>query len=323
LLFLGSYSKKSFGDSTYSLQNILRTTVGANNQFPKVQINNVTYYLPNYSNNNWPTSDASNMVKSYFANENSILANGLSINANLITNDKDKLDGSYGSVRPTYYVDSNLHKKLSSKNSSAYLWSFPEASIFAQKMRHFISSKKRNEINENFNLGLKATTLGGYPFQITPYKMLEMYNALFTFNKNYEMHITPKAISNEPWHVDSSWQMADYKTFLANNIFEGMHRVITAGTAKQLKSVAAKFPQYYFYAKTGTINEAGGAEANSRRLIVSITNKSLLDPQNIGSAKVYSLYFVIDNNKDFDWDLVNTVIATCLQSASCTHYFNN
>jgi hypothetical protein len=324
IMFLGSYGRSSFGDSNLSIQNILKAPSSALNTFPILQMNGTNYVLPAYNKgkNNWPASDASKTIKSYFANENSILANGLSINANLSTNDKDKLDNSPSSTRPTYFVDSTLHNKLLSKNTSQYLWSFPEASLFSQKMRHFISSKKRNEINENFNLGLKATTLGGYPYQITPYKMLEMYNALFTFNKNYEMHITPKPISNAAWSVDSSWQLANFKSFLATNVFEGMKRVITDGTAKNLKGVASKFPAYYFYAKTGTINEASGSQANSRRLIVTITNKDMTIAENIGNAKVYSYYFVIDNNKDFDWSLIQNIISTGMQSASFQKYFS-
>jgi hypothetical protein len=325
MMFLGSYRKSDFGDTAYSITNILKHQGDKKNTFPLLQINGMNYMLPNFNNgkNNWPISDASKTVKSYFANENSILANGLSVNLNLPTSDKDKLDGSVSSTRPTYFVDTFLHKKLLTQHTSQYLWSFPEASIFSQKMRHFISSKKKNEINENFNLGLKSATLGGYPYQITPFKMLEMYNALFTLNRNYEMHITPKQVNYTQWSVDSSWQMQNYKTFIATNIFEGMKRVITAGTATSLKNVTNKFPQYYFYAKTGTINEAGGGQANSRRLVVTITNKDMTIPENIGSAKVYSFYFVIDNNRDFDWNLVNQIISDGIQSNSFLKYFSN
>ncbi len=323
MLFLGSYSKRSFGDSTYSITNILESKPNNKNVFPKVAYLDKQYYLPSFNKgkNNWPYSDASHTIPSYFANENSILANALNINANLATNDKDKQDGSAGSVTPRYFIDSTIYQKLLSKNTAQFLWSFPEASQFLQSMRHYVSNKKKNELNENFNLGLKATTLGGYPYQITPFKMLEMYNALFTFNRNYNMHITPKLISKKDWQVDSSWKMQEYRTFLAENIFTGMQRVITNGTGKQLQNIKNKYPQYYFYAKTGTINEAGYKQLNSRRLVVCVTNKDLSKAENIGNAKVFSFYFTIDNNKDFDWNLLNNIINSSLQSATCKNYF--
>ena len=44
--------------------------------------------------------------------------------------------------------------------------------------------------NQNFNLGFKTPTLGGYPYQISPYKMLEMYNSLSLQNRDYKLKIS-------------------------------------------------------------------------------------------------------------------------------------
>lgn len=321
IMFLGSYRRVDFGNDSMSLKNIL-TVKGNSQTFPILKFNQQVRYLPSYNNGEgkWPISSRK-LSKSYFAEENSILARGLSINANLSTSDNDKLDGSPMNTRKTFFVDSALEARLTASNIDNAIWSVPEASSFAQRMRHFISDKSKNEINENFNLGLKTATLGGYPYQITPFKMLEMYNALFTFNRKYAMHIMPCHALHQDWYVDSSWTMMEYKKFLATNIFEGMKRVIVAGTAKELKILRTEFPDYNFYAKTGTINEEGGGQSSSRRLVVSVTDKPLTEYENIGESKVYSFYFVVDNTGDFNWDLVKDIIRLSLNASSCKNYF--
>jgi hypothetical protein len=327
VMFLGSYTKADFMDSANqaSVKNIVTTNADAKNIFPKITVDGNIYSLPNYNNGkgNWPLSDKSKTSKSYFANENSILANGLEINAGLACKDKDKQDHSVLSNARTNFTDSTMYALLNKNKSTSFIWGFPEESAFAQQNRHYINSKTTNEINENFNLGLKTATLGGYPYQLSAYKMLEMYNALFTQNKNYELHIIPKQIKKAAWMVDSTWQPNEYNAFLANNIFKGMADVITSGTATALNKLKAQHPTYYFYAKTGTINEGGSLQSNSRRLIVCIANKDLTNSANIGNAKVFSYYFVTDNTQDFDWNLLNTIIHTGFTQHSFTHYFYN
>jgi hypothetical protein len=323
IMFLGSYKRSSFGSDTLGLKNILVKNGGNQNEFPALSFQNKSYFLPNYRSGNWPKSSENNLSSSFFANENSILANGFNVNANLSTSDNDKLDGSPMNTMKTYFVDSSIENKLRQANANNSIWSLPEASSFPQKMRHYISSKKQNEINENFNLGLKTATLGGYPYQITPFKMLSMYNALFTYNKAYSLSIMPQIMAKKNWQIDSLWTMNDYKQFLANNVFEGMMRVVTLGTGKELKSLRQQFPQFYFYAKTGTINESNGLESSSRRLIVSITNKDMRQADNIGNAKVYSFYFVVDSHGDFDWSLLRSIITLSMESHSFKRYFLN
>jgi hypothetical protein len=327
LMFLGSYTKQDFADSMrkYDVRNVLSANAGANNTFPKMQIDGQQFSLPNFNagKGNWPFSDKSGNLKSYFANENSVLANGLEINAGLATKDKDKNDLSVLSNARTNFTDSAIYASLNKNKSSSFIWSFPEESAFPQKNRHYISRKKKNEINENFSLGLKTPSLGGYPYQISPYKMLEMYNALLTQNNAYEMHILQKKNRYNPWIIDSSWTREQYHTFLANNVFKGMSEVIKNGTASKLAGVSALHPGYYFYAKTGTINERGSSNLNSRRLIVSITNKDLTLPENIGKdIKVFSFYFATDHTADFDWNVLSQIIHQSFSQASFNQYFN-
>lgn len=325
ILFLGSYPKASFlnKENHLSLKNILTQNPKKNNSFPKLELDNTPFYLPNYSDNKWPSSNSNQKSKSYFANENSLLANGIAANLNLATTDIDKHDGSPMNTSKVFFFDSSTNALLRANNFINSIWTLPEASSFSQKMRHYISSKRKNEINENFNLGLKTPTLGGYPYQITPLKMLEMYNALFTQNMNYRASITQTNFPFLPWHIDSSWTQDAFNQFLANQVFLGMKKVITTGTGTKLKTLTTEFPQLNFYAKTGTINEESSGAASSRRLILTITDNDVSKTENINRrTKVYSIYFVIDYNKDFDWELVKQITRECIQSTSFKNYFN-
>lgn len=314
-MFLGSYTKDDFNqNNTYSLRNVLSTEAGKNNNFPIVNFHNQNYYFKNFNDKAWPLTDKSATHKSYFGNENSLIANGFEINVGLRTKDKDKLDKIATTNDRVNFVDPHLSTMLSNNKNSGYLWSFPEQSYFLQ------SERAHTERHQNFNLGVMTASLGGYPFRITPYKMAEMYLSLFTQNNNLQLSIVPQQLSKSDWNIDVSWQN-NFQKFLASNIFEGMKQVITNGTARRLQSITSKYNNYFFYAKTGTINEQASGNKSSRRLILTITDKDLTQAENIGKTKVYVLYFVSDNTQDFDWNLVYDIIHQTIASQSFQHYF--
>ena len=322
MIFLGSYPRSAFvKNNTISLKNVLSTKAGSNNSYPVFSFNGGIYYFPNHDRKKgrWPATDYTEQdKKSFFGNENSILANGLEVNANLRTKDKDKNDNTPGSYTRVNIADSTMYQMLSKNKGSYFLWSFPEQSSFLQSQRAF------PEANQNFNLGLKTTTLGGYPYQISPFKMLEMYTSLFTQNRNLSLQLLPKKKSPVNWQVDSTWKdNASFNQFLSAYIFKGMNDVIYggSGTAHALGGLRGAHPGFYFYAKTGTINEEGSGAGNSRRLLVAIANKDLQQPANIGNTRIYTLYFAVDNNKDFDWALLNNIINEVMASKSFTNYF--
>ncbi len=323
ILFLGSYATSDFADAQHqlSLKNVL-TRQGKKNTFPKLQLDETIWYLPNFSDKKWPYSDPAHRSRSYFANENSLLARGMSGNLNVATSDIDKQDGSPMHTGKTLFFDSVTNNRLKENNFTNSIWVLPEASSFPQRMRHFISSKHKNELNENFNLGLKTPTLGGYPYQLTPHKMLEMYNALFTQNRNYHAGISRQLPEKLDWQIDSSWTRQEFNEFLANNVFTGMKKVIQSGTGTRLQALNGAASGLFLYAKTGTINEESSGAASSRRLILTVTNKDMTNAANIGTdVKVYSIYFVVDNNRDFDWNLVLDIASTCMQSRTFLQYF--
>jgi hypothetical protein len=323
MVFLGSYPRSAFmKNNTASIRNVLTTKAGNNNSYPVFEVNGNAYYLPNYDSRkgNWPATDYDAKRKSFFGNENSVFANGLEINAGLRTKDKDKEDNTPGTYTRVNMLDSINYQLLSANKSIYFLWSMPEQSTLLQSQRNF------KEPYQNFNLGLKTTTLGGYPYQVSAYKMLEMYLSLFTQNRNFNLKVLPEKSALLPWQVDSTWNNnIAFNRFLAGNIFKGMNDVIYGGwgTAHGISGLSGAHPGFYFYAKTGTINEQGSGVRNSRRLIVTITNKDMQQPENIGSkeTRLYALYFAIDNNKDFDWDLLNRIINETMASQSFTNYF--
>ncbi len=330
IMFLGAYSRNQFVDTNgIDLANLLERPT-SNNDFPKLMVNGQALRLPSGRGNSkakpWPKTAEALKNPSYFGNENSVMATGLNINANLTTRDNDKLDGSPLNTRKVSIVDTALDKQIEASSTNYKLWSYPEPSSFTQSMRYYATQTKRNEINHNFNHGLKFATLGGYPYQLTPFKMLEMYSALFTYNNQYQLHITAANKANVPWKIDSSWNDDNsFKTFLAKNVFEGMRRVINAagGTATKLKPVADKYKQYFFYAKTGTIGDDGISAKNSKRLIVCVTNKDMTQEANIGNSKVYSFYFTANNSGNFDWQLLKDILSKTVESNSFKLYFNN
>lgn len=318
MMFLGSYTKTDFfNNNSYQLKNVLRTQAGSNNSFPTLAINGQRYYLPNYENRkgNWPKTDPNTNRITYFGNDQSLIAIGFEENGNLKTKKTDD-----PSIDKTSFVRKNLFEKLDRESSGAFLWSFPEQSYFLQSERSFPG------IQENFNSGLKTPSLGGYPYQLTPFKMLEMYLSMLSIHKNFHLKINPYVTPYSEWAIDPSWgSSVVFKQFLAQNIFKGMQDVIYggSGTARRLSYLKAKYPDLYFYAKTGTINEQASNKKSSRRLLVALSNKDLTQPEHIGQAKTYGFYFAVDNAGDFDWELLKRIIEKTLDSKSFQAYFKD
>ncbi len=323
IIFLGSYSRDYFynqQNKQYSLANLLSKTPGENNNIPMIKFADQRYYLPNYTKGkgNWPATDKHDKKLSFFGNENSLLATGFEQNLNLRTKDKDKNDFMATSTDYVNFVDTNLFKILDKNRSSGMLWSFPEQSFFLQSERSF------TEKHQNINLGLMTTTLGGYPYRLTPFKMLEMYLSLFTQNKNLHLGVTQKGDTYQPWNYDSTWVSVDaYQNFLQQNAIIGMQNVISgaSGTARKLQGLKTQFPGYYFYAKTGTINEQTAKGRSSRRLIVIVSNKDLVNTTFDSNTKVYGWFFAVDNTGDFDWNLLQEIIKTSMNATSFKYYF--
>lgn len=321
IMFLSAYEKSAFEkNGQYALQNLLEQNAERKNIFPKLQMQGISYRLPSYNGkkSNWPRSREIDVDNKYFSNENSLLSNGLEWNANLRINDKDKNDNMPTSSAHEPFSDSLLYSLLDKKSSSAYLWSFPEVSYFLQSQRAF------SEIHQNINLGLKTPTLGGYPYTISPYKMLEMYGSLFSQNRLFALSISSNKNKHQDWRIDDTWKDKNqYYQFLASQVFTGMKQVVfgSSGTAGKLNGIQGN---YFIYAKTGTINEEQSGKKSSRRLMVVISDKDLTKAENIGKAKLFYWYFTIENTGDFSplWSVEKLIIAETMQTDRFKNYFN-
>lgn len=320
MLFLGSYPKQAFfKNEQYNLKNVLVTQPGKNNDNPRLMMHGIQFFLPNYNarKGNWPSTDQNEDKKSFFGNNNSLLANGLEKNVNLRTTDKDKLDASAFTTDKVNFVDSTLFGRFSNAPSSSFLWSFPEESYFLQ------AERTHKEIHQNFNIGIKTATLGGYPLKITPFKMNEMYLSMVNLNPGLRLSIIHHAQPKAQWHIDETWKgTAGFKEFLAAYIMKGMEKVIfEGGTLARFSNLKAQYPGYYFYAKTGTINEEMSGEKSSKRLVLIIADKDMTIASNIQNAKTYALYFTSDQTQLFDYDLLSAIIDKTMHSKSLQYYF--
>lgn len=307
MMFLGSYTRNDFGEQNPNLGKLLTT---AHTGYPALQFQGRRYYLPAYNGRkgNWPVTDAGAAKRTFFGNPRSLIATGFEGNVGLATT-----EGFEDQDQPNF-----VHGKLFQqwrRTNAGYLWAFPENSLFLQKNRDYAG------IQENFNVGLKTATLGGYPYQITPFKMLEMYMGLATYNRDYHLHVNGQGKPAAPWQKDASWSGNSFEGFLARQIFTGMARVISGGTGRPIAGVTGKRADLFFYAKTGTINEESSGRKSSRRFIVMASDKDLTKPENIGKARTFGWFFAVDNTGNFDWNLVNQILEQTMNAASFTNYF--
>lgn len=77
-------------------------------------------------------------------------------------------------------------------------------------------NRSMKDVQQNFSVGLKNTTLGGYPYQITPFKMAEIYGSLVSNNAYYRIGIAERnktSLTN-----DSTWKSGEYRRFLSSTV---------------------------------------------------------------------------------------------------------
>jgi len=211
-------------------------------------------------------------------------------------------------------------------NYKNWVWSFPEESYFRNKLR---SDKNKRT---NFDKAIRNTALGGEPFQVTPFSILEMYGKLISQNSRYSLKIDG-TITDTPiaWNIDiQTWKNKNsFHTFLSDDVFKGMKEsTIGEGTASVwLSKIFNKDDnkKYFIYAKTGT---SGSKKDNSssRRLIVLIT-KFPINPDNITKNKFYNVYFTYNkihykNSEDEKWYYTYTqdIIRNIINSESFKQY---
>ncbi len=311
IVFLGSYKKTDFESSNSLLDQLKTHTSG----FPKMSLGGTATYSFKDSLY-WPRANESGR---YFGNTYSMMSAGLNENMALQT---------YSGSSLGLLTGHDNYSRLDSVMPNKSIWSFPEKSYFNQRER----VGNGRTLIDNFNNGLRQTTLGGAVFRLTPLQVMEMYGKLFNYDKDYRVFIdSANNHTQAQWvAVDPEWD-GSFTDFLNSQVFKGMEAAITGtqshgiGTGFYLNETSRQFPNYNFWAKTGTIGS--GNDDNSKRLIVVISLKDRT--RNIDQQKKYLVYFTIQNayteqegfsNKNWFHKPVNDILRRIIESNTFKDY---
>jgi hypothetical protein len=227
----------------------------------------------------------------FFGSKKSILKDALYNNFNLKTEYDQR--GESKSLKSGYNCDPSTNNKVESFSPLAY----PDFSFLPlEKM----SIKSSNINASDFPTNFKNPVLGSYPYQVTPYKMAEMFGNLGTQNRNYSLKISNsinKEEISQPWNIDASWTKVEYENFLKQNIFEGMKQVFEGGTGQTIFNYSSQVNGYYLYGKTGTTGSDNGL--NYKRLAV-IISKNELNKDISADNKIFVVYFTIEKAEAYE-----------------------
>jgi hypothetical protein len=218
---------------------------------------------------------------------------------------------------------------LGKTQSSYKLWSFPEYSIFSQVDRN------KNKAIE----GLRQSTVGGFPVQITPLKMAEMAGKLVSANPAYRATVQQNVLKSPKGalFVDESWGGEQaFLNFKSQTILSSMHQMAATTDGTNWGVVAKKVQGYeakglYFYGKTGTINSpymvAGKKQEVDNRLFMLVISKEKLHDRTdltrdmLHDNRFYVLYFVFHRSQgDTIGQMVGENIDKIIESSAFKTY---
>jgi hypothetical protein len=308
--FIGSYTPEEMAAKAFLKPS---ETLGLGERFPQVSYKGRLY---GFGKQDWAKD---------FGSNNSLLAIGLRNNYRL---PMFREEASTRSNRESVNEQVNLmngsekdDKFFKETESSHKLWSFPECSVFSQLDR------RKNPLVE----GLKQSTLGAFPVQITPLKMAEMSGKMFSANPGFKATIwnkRPKTNGIAPLSVHSTWTggEAEFLRFKGQTIFASMNQqAIGEGTG--IGAVKTKLVQYQrekgwrFYSKSGTINYSYGdaGEADNKLYTIVISKNDLhpaagLTREVLKNNRFYVLYFSINrsgfNNSTHGAEVANLILTS-------------
>jgi hypothetical protein len=309
VVFLGSLDRSEIDNvyrytnrSTPNVSFLSRTANDVRNTFPVLYYNNENYYIDKFPD--WKSGK-------------SIMARGLWENFDLPTRSEHLKGAARQHIQNIAW---NLDSKGFDESGSTYkLWSFPEPSHAYMLDRI------------DLHTAIVQLSTGAAPIYATPLKMAEMAGRLFSFNKGYKASVVAGPANRyDPITADGTWgSQSALASFYSKNLFKAMHETLISGTARNLVggTLRREFPEYHFYAKTGTIsgNRHGGKRDKHLMLIISknqLHNRELT-PEDLKNNKFYVLYFSLYKQSDLgnDWgsgapELLQNLARTVLQSSS-------
>lgn len=180
--------------------------------------------------------------------------------------------------------------------------------------------------------GLIQMSLGANPLEISPLQMATLAMRLVTLNRHedittlYDGAIVPEY---ELFDFNGAWDTTHYVQFHRQQVLGQLRRVLRpGGTASALNGLNTKYNQYYFYAKTGTINITDRGKERLKHLLVIISNtelETLTSVEQLQNVKYYVLYMSYYGVKDgeFNNNRYRSVIEATIQSEQFKKYMNN
>jgi len=321
VIFLGSYNKDQMRNAINGNNEIFITSKSENTSdpynFPTFSIGS-NYYRIN--SEKWPE----------FTDYKTLLADALDHNYKYYTNINTSPINSFytnfisDSINDNYYGLLNV----AIEKSKLYIWCLPEFSMFNYADRDGIE----------YRSSLFQPTLGGFPIEITPLKMAELYVKLVSQNINASVTLNPdyKNKNYKFFTFDDSWKdTTEYLTFLGKYLMKQLKYVSVDGTADYLNDDFLKHREYFIYSKTGTLNiEESQNQTNNpederaKHLVVIISQESLHDGLTIEKLKrvkyyvVYMSYHDISKGK-YDGNNFAKIIDEIINSELFIEYMKN
>ena len=202
--------------------------------------------------------------------------------------------------------------------------SYPDFSFFPLEEMRMTKSEMKNYL---FQKKFINPVRGSAPYQVTPYKMAEIFGNLANQNTNYSLIISKSNFNQKPyrrWSVDNSWSGNSFDDFLKNQIFTGMGKVFSkqdGGTGKWVYETNIS-NGYFLYGKTGTTGT--NDSINYKRLAIIISKKDLTREIS-NDNKYFVVYFNVEkasyeHSVEWYWKYFKNITELVINSDSFKEY---
>ena len=230
------------------------------------------------------------------------------------------------SLHSNYYGQSEGFKLLFDEAGHRRAWAYTETGSQNTNDRK-LEPKIRNGFNQLF--------LGAYPLEVSPLQMAEITMRLATLNKSDNITTLDDSKATAPeyeFFETNEWSSdEEFFGFYKNHVLKQLRNSIQ-GTVKDLSGFSKELASqgYYFYAKTGTLNddrEDAHKDDRMKHLLVIIADRPLEEIANINElhkAKTYSIYlsFIGIGKNQFSVKQFEPILKAIVESESFVEYMN-
>ena len=167
---------------------------------------------------------------------------------------------------------------------------------------------------DRMEYAIRSTAVGAKVWEVSPFKMAEMFGRLAVMNQNYLLKFSSEGLPKfQMWQVDNNGYWEGRESLLL-----GMQDVFINGTAHRSRPNNSS---YYIYGKTGTIGEQKGV--NDHRLAVIIADRdlsTLRTQEELNQVHYYVVYFAFDRGAA--WKCYQICLNTIMNSVSFRQYMS-